>query len=78
MFGHEGSYMYGMHGVWWIFWMLLVAAVVYVGFARSSVRRRPPETSREALQRRLSTGEITPEEYEQRKALLDRDARPGI
>jgi uncharacterized membrane protein len=26
------------------------------------------------LQRRLASGEITPEEYEQRKALLDRDA----
>ena len=34
----------------------------------------PRETPHEVLRRRLANGEITPQEYEGRKALLDRDA----
>jgi len=62
----------GMHGAWWIFWILFIGAIVFVAFGRG--RRR--ETPHDVLQRRLASGEITPEEYEKRKALLDRDV-PG-
>ena len=37
-------------------------------------RRRPRESAHELLQRRLASGDITAEEYEKRKALLERDA----
>jgi uncharacterized membrane protein len=36
---------------------------------------RPRETPHEVLRRRLASGEIAPMEYEERKALLDRDTR---
>ena len=37
-------------------------------------RDKPPrETPHEVLRRRLAAGEITTDEYEQRKALLGRD-----
>lgn len=75
MFFDGGFGMGGMHGAWWIFWILLVGALVFFAWGQPG-RRRRRETPREVLQRRLANGEITPDDYEQRKALLDRDA-PG-
>ena len=74
MFHDYGDYMVGMHAFWWIFWIVAIAAILYGGWSRSDRRRgRQHETPNDVLRRRLATGEITPEEYEQRKALLDRD-----
>ena len=75
MYFGEGFYMGGMHGLWWLFWIVLIAAVVYASWGRASGRRRGSrETPHEVLRRRLASGEIDAQEYEQRKALLDRDA----
>lgn len=75
MFYDGGFYMGGMHGLWWIFWVVLMGVLVFYVWGRpGGQRRRPRETSQEVLQRRLANGEITPDEYEKRKTLLDRDA----
>ena len=75
MFYDNGFFMGGMHGFWWIFWIALISVLVFYGWGRpSEQRRRPRETPLEVLQRRLASGEISPEQYEERKALLDRDA----
>lgn len=75
MFYEGGYYMGGMHGLWWIFWLVLIGVLIFFGWGRSGEqRRRPRETPLEVLQRRLASGEIAPEEYETRKALLVRDA----
>ena len=73
---HDGSYyMGGMHGLWWLFWIALIGALVYAARRRPSERRLGfRETPHEVLRRRLASGEIDAQEYEQRKALLDRDA----
>ena len=74
---YDGAYsMAGMHGLWWFFWMALIGVLVFYGWGSPSTRRqRPRETPLDVLKRRLASGEITPEQYEQRKALLDRDAK---
>lgn len=69
-----GYYMGGMHGLWWFFWVVLIGVLVFYGWGNPSEQRpRPRETPLEVLQRRLAGGEITPDQYEERKALLDRD-----
>lgn len=74
---HDGAYMVGMHWFWWLFWIALLAAIFWAPWGTPLRRDKPPrETPHELLRRRLATGEITTQEYEQRKALLDRDA-PG-
>ncbi len=66
----------GMHAYWWIFWLLLI--VPFFFFA-TPVRRRTAQLYREnplgILQRRYASGEITTEDYEDRKARLERDLR---
>lgn len=71
-------YMIGMHWFWWLFWILLIVAVWWVFFARRPVvppgaAAPPRETPLDRLQRRYADGEITTEEYEERKAVLLRD-----
>lgn len=70
-------FMGGLHWVWWLFWIVLIGLVAYYGWGRPSARQGGSnETPLEVLKRRLANGEVTTEEYEQRKALLDRDATP--
>ena len=72
------GYMGGMHGWWWLLWIVVIGAVLFYGLSRPARRGdRPRETPHEVLRRRLAAGEIAPPEYEGRKALLDRDAGPG-
>ena len=74
MFHDPGYYMVGMHAVWWIFWISVLAVVLF-GFRGGWGGRGQggAESPRDLLRRRLAAGEITPDEYEQRMALLNRD-----
>jgi putative membrane protein len=75
MYFNDGYFMGGMHGFWWIFWLALIGLLAFYGWGRPSERRRGArETPHEVLRRRLANGEITTEQYEERKALLDRDS----
>lgn len=71
---HDGSYMVGMHGFWWLFWLLMIGVLLFYGWGRPGRHgERLRETPHEVLHRRLASGEITPQQYEERKALIDRD-----
>ena len=73
MFNNYESMM-GMHAFWWFFGIAMVIALVFWGWGGSPARRdRPRETPHEMLRRRLASGEISTEEYEKRKTVLDRD-----
>ena len=84
--GYDGDYMMGgMHGLWWLFWLVLLGVFMVGGWERSGggrnrwrdkARDTPRDTPHELLHRRLAGGDITPAEYEERKSLLDRDAGP--
>lgn len=63
----------GMHAYWWFFWILIW--VVYFSFF-SSMRRttyRQMQSPLQMLQQRYAVGEITSEEYDERRAILVRD-----
>ena len=71
---HDGGYMVGMHGFWWLFWLLMIGVLLFYGWGRPDRRgERRRETPQEILHRRLASGEITSQQYEERKALIDRD-----
>ena len=72
---HDGGYMVGMHAWWWLFWVILIG-VLFASLRGGSARRQRAghESPSAILQRRLAAGEITPQQYEERKTLLDRDA----
>lgn len=75
MFAEGGYFLGGMHFLWWILWLLVVGGIVfYVWWRPGEARRSPCESAPELLQRRMASGDITAEEYEKRKVLLDRAA----
>jgi len=75
MFDEDGYFMGGMVWIWWIFWLALAGVLVFYGWGRPDERCRwRRRTPHEELWRRLANGEFRPDEYEQRKALPDRDA----
>ncbi|MDP1741660.1 SHOCT domain-containing protein [Polaromonas sp.] len=71
---YDGGYMMGIHGVWWLALLVVTGGILLSGWGRFTDRT---DTGREAphevLRRRLANGDITAAEYEERKALLDRD-----
>ena len=66
---HYGEWgFWGMHVFWWLFWIAVVVVLFLPITPVSRGRRR--ETPLEVLQRRYAAGEISTEEYEERKAKL--------
>lgn len=66
--------MWGMHWFWWVFWILAIVSVVWVINRIQQERSASPrETPFETLQRRYAEGEMSTEEYEERKERLERD-----
>jgi putative membrane protein len=69
---YDGGWFWGMHFLWWLFWLVLI--IVFFGLLTPVPRHKVRETPRQILQRRYAAGEISSEEYEERKGKLDRDA----
>jgi putative membrane protein len=70
---HDGGFFWGMHLLWWLFWIVLILAFFSLVTPVSRRKARPRETALEILQRRYAAGEISSEDYEARKATLERD-----
>jgi putative membrane protein len=64
-------YMIGMHWIWWLVWIAVIAAAWWTLARRTAAQAEP--TPIERLQRRYADGEITTEVYEEQKATLLRD-----
>ncbi|QXD14322.1 SHOCT domain-containing protein [Rhodocaloribacter litoris] len=65
----------GMHWGWWVFLIACTLILVYL-FSRWSspeARGRRETSPMEILRRRYATGEISSEDYAERKAHLERD-----
>jgi len=60
----------GMNMVWWIIWIALIFAIFLFPTPRTRVYR---ETPLDILQKKYASGKMTTQEYEERKAILQRD-----
>lgn len=69
---HDG-WMWGWHWIWWVFWIALSVAAIYAIVRFIGDRDRSPEeheTALDVLEKRYARGEISTEEYEERKQHL--------
>ena len=75
--GHHA--MWGMHWGWWLFSVLCLGAFLYLAAlllrsgksGSNSVDLQQCESSKEILEKRYAKGEISTEEYRERKTALD-------
>ncbi|QKT05039.1 SHOCT domain-containing protein [Ectothiorhodospiraceae bacterium 2226] len=70
--GYDG-WGFGMHALWWLFWVVLIVGVIFALLQGSGRREARRETPYEILQRRYAEGEISKDEYEERKRTLGHD-----
>ena len=70
---YDGMGFFGMHAFWWLFWIVLVVAVFSMAEVTPKSKTRKRETPLELLQRRYAAGEISSEEYTERKTKLEAD-----
>lgn len=68
MMAYDGLGLFGMHALWWLFWIVVVGAAAVFLFRSFAAGR---ETPLEVLRRRYAAGEISKEDYEERKRILE-------
>lgn len=68
----DDGWFWGMHLFWWLFWLVLIAA--FFALMTPVPRKQARETPLEILQRRYAAGEISTDEYAERKSRLEQDA----
>jgi len=68
-------YWWGMSFLWWLFWLALIAVFFAVATPVRRSQARLYDDPLSILRRRYAAGLITTEEYEDRKARLEKDLR---
>jgi putative membrane protein len=68
----DGGWFFGMHLFWWLFWIVLIVALF--GLFEPVPRKKARGTPLQILQRRYAAGEVSTQEYEERKKRLEQDA----
>ena len=63
---YDGYHFWGMHLVWWFIWLCFIFWIFALPY-RIPGQRYQPETPLDMLKKRYAAGEITTEEYNERK-----------
>jgi putative membrane protein len=70
---YDGMGFFGMHALWWLFWIVLMVTIFSMAEVTLKSKTRRGGTPLELLQHRYAAGEISSEEYTERKAKLEAD-----
>ena len=65
---------WGMHLIWWFIWMGLICCIFATPYSIPGQRYKR-ETEFDILRKRFAAGELTTEEYKEKKKLLEVDLR---
>tara|TARA_R110002111_G_scaffold144021_1_gene210192 strand:- start:691 stop:912 length:222 start_codon:yes stop_codon:yes gene_type:complete len=65
----EDWYFGGMHWIWWGLWIVLIFWIFLIPYPTPGQKRKK-DSAMEILRERFARGEISEEEFEQRKKLL--------
>ena len=69
---------FGMHFIWWLFWIALVGTAFATVTPVPKNQMKSGERARDILRRRYAAGQVSTEEYERRKTVLDRDEPTSV
>ncbi len=66
----NGYHFGGMHFIWWFIWIIFMVIIFATPYDIPGQRRRK-DSSLDILQKRFASGEITNEEYQEKKTMLE-------
>ena len=69
---YNGYHFGGMHFIWWLIWIMFLLTIFASPYEISGQRSRR-QSPLDILQNRLASGQITNEEYQEKKTMLERD-----
>lgn len=61
---------FGMHGIWWLFWIVILI-IIFLVLRPSLISKKRKDSSLEILRRKYASGDISTEEFEERKRILE-------
>ena len=67
---YEGYHIWGMHLVWWMVWLFLITWLFAKPYGATDIRNRR-NSAMEILKRRFASGDITVEEFQKKKIILE-------
>ncbi len=70
---YNGYHFWGMHFIWWFFWAVMLFWIFATPYNIPGQRRKK-DSPLDILKKRLASGQITNEEYQQKKTMLESDS----
>ena len=70
---YNGYQFFGMHLIWWFVWIMLLFWIFATPY-RIPGERRIKDTPLDILQKRFANGEMSAEEYHEKKKILEADS----
>ena len=68
---YDGYHFWGMHLIWWIIWLFLLFWIFAMPYNIPG-QRMMKDSPLDILQKRFALGEITNEEYQEKKKILEK------
>ena len=66
------NYYWGMNLMWWVVWLILLFWIFALPYD-IPYQRQKKDSPLDILQRRFASGEITNEEYQEKKEIIKKD-----
>jgi len=69
---YYNNYYWGMNLIWWLLWMFLIFWIFVTPYDVPGQRKKK-DSALDILQQRYALGQMTTEEYKERKKVLESD-----
>jgi putative membrane protein len=66
------NYYWGMNWIWWFVWIIMLFWIFAIPYDIPFQRRRK-DSALDILQQRFASGQLTSEEYHEKKKILEND-----
>jgi putative membrane protein len=70
---YYGYHFWGMHLIWWFIWIMFLIWIFATPYDIPGQRSKK-NSALDILQKRFASGEITNEEYQEKKKILESDS----
>ncbi|MDR3705728.1 MAG: SHOCT domain-containing protein [Paludibacteraceae bacterium] len=68
---YNNNYYWGMGAIWWIVWIIFLVWIFVLPYD-IPFQRKKKDSPLDILQKRFASGEITNEEYQEKKRILEK------